>query len=83
MRLVYFNLGVTHLLVLHDDVEQFLGQAFKQRKAIVFDMPNHRLGDGAIIQRLLDLIDADRIGGRIEDGGVDEDILLIEDFLFL
>ena len=27
MWLVYFNLGVTHLLVLHDDVEQFLGEA--------------------------------------------------------
>ncbi|MNJ65305.1 hypothetical protein D3C77_613130 [compost metagenome] len=46
-------------------------------------MANHRLGDGAVVQRLVDVVALHRVLRRVEDGQVDQHILLVEDFLLL
>ena len=62
VRFVHFHLGVAHRLVGHDQVEDFLGQAFEQSETIAFDMLDDRLGDGAVVQRVVDVVVAHGLG---------------------
>ncbi len=41
-------------------------------------MPNDRLGDGAVVERLLDVVVAHRLDRRVEDVQIDQHILAIE-----
>ncbi len=54
--LVHFDLGVQHRLIGHDQIENLLGQAFEQRKAIALDVGDDGLGDGPVVQRVIDVI---------------------------
>lgn len=44
MGLVDFDFGIQHRLIAHHQVQQFLGQAFEQGKAVAFDV-----GDEALV----------------------------------
>ncbi len=47
MRFVHFYFGVAHGLVSHDQIKNFLSQAFEQGEAIALHVGDDRLGDGA------------------------------------
>ena len=83
MGLVDLDFGVLHGGVAHHQVEQFLGQALKQGEAVLFDVLNHRLGDGPVIQGVIDVVIPYRFLRGIQDGEVDQDILLVEDLVFI
>ena len=55
MRLVDLHFGIAHLRI-HHQIEDFLGQPFEQGETVVLDMLNDRLGDGAVVQRLFDVV---------------------------
>src|SRR3990167_2967977 len=56
VQFIHFNLGVAYVRVGHHQVENFLGHALEQGKAVLFNMAYHRLGDGAVIQRVVDVV---------------------------
>ncbi len=67
----------------HHQVEDFLGHALEQGEAVVLDMTNDRLGDGAVVERLLDVVVAHRLDRRVEDIQVDQHILTVEDLVLI
>src|SRR3546814_422549 len=52
--LVDFHLGVAHRGMCHHQVEDFLGHALEQGEAVQLHMANDRLGDGSVVECLLD-----------------------------
>ena len=60
-----------------------MGQALQQGKAIALYVSDDGLGDGAVVQGVVDVVITYGFLGGIQDGQVDQHILLVEDFVLV